>query len=179
MRRCFVALDLPEEAKDMIIKIQDIIRQENLISGKFIEKENLHLTLKFLGEISEAQIEGIMERLNNIKFGKLKVRLGKVGMFGERIIWIELVEDVFELQRKVDESLEGMFERETRFMSHITIARPKEVKDKKKLIAFLSKIGVNRDEFVINEFSLKSSVLGRNGARYEDIFTKKLESRKP
>lgn len=173
MKRCFVALDLPEEAKDEIVRIQKQIEKENLFLGKFVERENLHLTLKFLGEASEAQIEGIVERLNEISFERLRVRLGKVGMFGERIIWVELVGDVFGLQKKVDGVLSDLFEGELRFMSHVTIARPKNIEDKEKLMEFLDRIEVGDEEFEIDEFSLKSSVLGREGARYSDVFAKK------
>ena len=45
--RVFVALELPENIKNEIIKLQREIEKLNLMKGKLIEKENLHLTLKF------------------------------------------------------------------------------------------------------------------------------------
>ena len=57
--RCFIALDLPREAIKRIEEIQELIKKKNLFAGKFTESDNLHLTLKFLGEISEEQIREI------------------------------------------------------------------------------------------------------------------------
>ena len=172
-KRCFIALDLPREAIDEIREIQGAISKKNLFAGKSTEVENLHLTLKFLGEIDEEKIEKVKERLKKIKLSDFEASLGGVGVFSERfirIIWIELSgKEVFDLQKKIDESLSGLFEPEARFMSHITIARVKSVKDKKSLLDYVKKIRLKNFKFKINEFSLKKSELLFEGPHYENL----------
>ena len=66
--RVFIALDLNREAMNEIKRVQDIIRKKTLVTGKFTETENLHLTLKFLGEVEEKEVDIIKEKLREIKF---------------------------------------------------------------------------------------------------------------
>ena len=51
--RCFIALDIPDNIIEEIRKIQEQLKKENLFSGKYTDLNNVHLTLKFLGEINE------------------------------------------------------------------------------------------------------------------------------
>ena len=166
--RCFIAIDLPETIKDEIIKIQKQIPE---FKGKLIEKENLHLTLKFLGEISEEMIKKVKEKLEKIKFNKFNAKLGEVGIFSEsfvRIVWLKL-ENCDELQKEIDSALADLFKKEERFMSHLTIARVKFIQDKKDFIEKLKKIEVKPVEFEVNNFLLKKSTLTEKGPIYEDL----------
>lgn len=168
--RSFIAIDIPEEIKSEIVKIQKKLSESGLFSGKLTERENLHLTLKFLGELSEKEIEEVKSGLKNIKLEKFKASFGKLGVFSEsfiRIIWIEL-ENCGKLQGEIDKKLEGLFAKENRFMSHLTIARVKKVEDRKKLIDEIEKIKINK-EFDVSEFKLKKSTLTEKGPIYEDI----------
>jgi len=177
--RVFIALELPENLKNEIIKIQKEIEKEKLFVGKFTDVENLHLTLKFLGDISENQIKEIKKILESTKFNKFEVKIDKISVFNSsfiRIIWVGLVgENLFELQNKIDNSLKELFSLEERFMAHITVARPKSVSDvnRRKLIDLLSKIKINDEKFVIDNFSLKKSELNRSGSIYEDLLVVK------
>jgi len=106
MPRLFISLDMPEEIINEISKIQKHIFQRNFIVGSFTKKENLHLTLKFLGEVPEDKVEEIKNNLSKIKFKKFKVHLGELGFFGDRIFWVELLGDeIFKLQKEVDDKL--------------------------------------------------------------------------
>ena len=64
--RAFIALELPKEILEEINRIQGLLKKNNLFAGKFTELENLHLTLKFLGEIDDKHIEDIKRRLNKM-----------------------------------------------------------------------------------------------------------------
>jgi 2'-5' RNA ligase len=92
--RCFVAIDLPEHIKARIFHEIEILKQQGLVSGKFVEKENLHLTLKFLGELTEKQIKDIGEKLSEISFNKFKVSLSEIGVFPDKnfvkVLWVGL-----------------------------------------------------------------------------------------
>jgi 2'-5' RNA ligase len=74
----------------------------------------------------------------------------------------------------VEESLGDLFESEERFMGHLTIARVKNVRDKKEFLNVLKEINIPRIKFKINEFYLMSSVLGEKGPKYSVIEKYKL-----
>ena len=171
--RAFIAIDLPRKAISEIREIQELIRKQNLFYGKFIEPENLHLTLKFLGEIDEEKIKEVGKKLTDIKIGKFKVRIGNAGVFSRdvtRIIWVKLKgKEIFELQKEIDEKLGDLFLKEERFMGHITIARVKNIPDRKEFLNYLKGIKTKSLEFPVEDFVLKKSELKSAGPDYEDI----------
>jgi 2'-5' RNA ligase len=173
LMRCFIAVELPEEIKREMVRIQEELPE---FFGKKTEKENLHLTLKFLGEISETEIERVKRRLSDMKIKKFNSGLGELGVFSPefiRIIWIHLT-GCEKLQEEVDKKLKDLFPVEERFMGHITIARVKNC-DKKNLIDSLKLLKVNWREFQVNEFVLKESILTGEKPIYKDIKRFKLE----
>ncbi len=64
---CFISINIPEEISKEISKIQNELPN---FMGKKTELENLHLTLKFLGEIDEKKVEEVRKKLNEVKFRK-------------------------------------------------------------------------------------------------------------
>jgi len=171
--RCFIALDLEKEFIKEVVSIQNKIRKQNLFLGKFTESENLHLTLKFLGDIDDEKIEEVKEKLRKISFSGFNVELGEVGVFSKsfpKIVWLKLNGiGIWNLQKQIDNELKGLFDVEERFMSHITIARIKKVHDKKELLNYLKSIKPKNLSFNVEEFSLKMSELFPEGPRYEDL----------
>lgn len=169
--RCFIALDIPREAITYLEGIQELIQKKNLLIGKFTEPENLHLTLKFLGHIDESTVEKVKEKLKEIRFPSFEAELGGLGVFSKnfiKIVWVRL-ENCGKLQKEVDEKLNGLFEREDRFMSHITIARVKKVKDKQGLLDYIKNVKTKKTRFKVSKFFLKKSILSSDGPVYEDL----------
>ena len=176
LSRCFIAIDLPREAINEIIRLQKLIKEKKLFDGKIVEGENLHLTLKFLGEIDEKKIEEVKQRLKDVKFNDFEVNIGKIGVFPSkynsyiRVLWIELKgKGVFELQKQIDGCLDGLFEKENRFMSHITLARIKRVYNRNGFLDYLEKIKIPKMKFNIDRFFLRKSELFSEGPVYEDL----------
>jgi len=166
--RCFISINLPEEIREEIEKIQEQLPH---FYGKKTELENLHLTLKFLGEINEDKIEEVKNELREVKFERFNSEIDKIGVFSEkfvRIIWLHLTE-CDELQKIVDNKLKGLFEFERRFMSHLTIGRVKSLKDKKKFLKDLKAIKIPKIKFNIDKFYLMKSELTNKGPKYEII----------
>jgi len=171
--RAFISIDISEEIKKEIIKIQEKLPE---FLGKKTEPENLHLTLKFLGEIEEKKIEEIKNRLSEIKFSSFEASINSIGFFDrgsekyaqQIIIWLHMT-NCEKLQKLIDEKLRGIFDPEKRFMSHLTIARVKSVKDKKKFIKGVEDIEIPNLDFIVKKFSLKKSNLTSKGPVYEDI----------
>ena len=168
MTRCFISIDIPEITRREIQKIQEQLPD---FKGKLTEQENLHLTLKFLGEISDDEIEEIRKKLREIKSEKFSAEVDEVGVFSEdfiRIIWLHL-KGTEELQKIIDEKLTNLFSKEKRFMSHLTIARVKNLRDKKYFLNELKKIKTPSVKFEVDNFLLKKSTLMPESPVYEII----------
>ncbi len=166
--RTFISIDIPEEVRREIKRIQDKLPE---FFGKKTESENLHLTLKFLGETDEGKIEEVKNRLGEIRFKKFETEIDYIGVFSEkfiRIVWLHLSE-CDKLQKEIDRKLEDLFNPENRFMSHLTIARVKAVKDRKEFLVKIQKMKIPQIKFIVNDFRLKKSTLTEQGPVYEDI----------
>jgi len=167
--RTFISVDIPRRIQREIKKLQDELPG---FEGKRTELENLHLTLKFLGEVDEEKIEEIKKRLRDVKFEKFDTKIGGVGVFSPKfvkIVWVHL-KNCNRLQKVIDEALSGMFEKERRFMSHLTIARVKFLKNKNYFLGELDKIKIHPGlKFNVNNFELKKSTLTPEGPVYESL----------
>ncbi|MCH7567843.1 MAG: RNA 2',3'-cyclic phosphodiesterase [Nanoarchaeota archaeon] len=170
--RTFICIDFPSEVIKEIARIQSLVNKQNF-TGKLIELENLHLTLKFLGEINSKTLDKVKRDLSTIKFNTLNLQLSHVGTFNykgnPRIVWLKVTGDIFNLQKQIDASLEKLFPKEQRFMSHLTIARVKYAKDKKGFINYISNVKCKNIKFSINNFKLKTSELKPSGPIYNTI----------
>src|SRR3989338_687305 len=137
--RCFVAVDLPEDVKSGVEQLQ---RKLSGTGISLTEKENLHYTLKFLGEIDENAVRKTETVLAVIaaEFNPFRVAVKGVGAFPDltyiRVIWIG-GQELYELQKAVDEGLSGTFPRERDISPHLTIARVKFIDDKDDIARFL------------------------------------------
>jgi len=174
LTRCFIALDLPREIIKQIEETQEILKKKNLFYGKLTESETLHVTLKFLGEISDEKLREVKKKLEKIKFEPFEASLGELGVFSKqyvRMIWIRIYgKGLFDLQKKIDEALAGAgFKIEDRFMGHLTIARVKKVPDKKILLDYLEKMKISKSKFTANEFFIKKSELKPEGPIYSNL----------
>ncbi len=166
MKRIFISIEPPDNVLEELKKIQDNLPE---FQGKKIEKENLHLTLKFLGSVSDEKLVKIKERLKKIDLQKFEVTINSLGFFSEkfiRIIWLHL-DNCEKLQKVIDESLADLFEKEKRFMGHLTIARVKGIKNKEKFISELKKIKPPKINFNVSSFRLKESILNGNKPTYK------------
>ena len=171
-RRCFVALDLPDKAREAACGVQRGLR-EKFPDLRYTSRENLHLTLKFLGEISSELLEEAGKRLKAVRGPPLEVSLGPVGAFPPSIVWLRL-RGADDFQRQVDDALAPLFEPETRFMGHVTIARTKGITSslRRALDAWESAELTTRAE----SFSLQESCLSHLGPRYDTIGRYQLQS---
>ncbi|MDO8460681.1 MAG: RNA 2',3'-cyclic phosphodiesterase [Nanoarchaeota archaeon] len=166
-------MDFPQEVIKEIARVQEILKNKKF-TGKLTEIENLHLTLKFLGEIDQQTLEKVKERLSSIKFPKIASFLDYTGTFTKRgnpnIVWIKVGgSDIPNLQKQIDESLKNIFKPEERFMSHLTIARIKYVKDSKDFNTYIKNIKLPKIQFSIDNFKLKQSELNLLGPIYTTL----------
>ncbi len=177
--RCFISIDLPAEVKEEIKKIEKELQKiadETIAKIKLVKPENLHFTIKFLGELTESQVDKIKNVLSEIKFEPFKVKLNSVGVFPSsnyiRVIWVDVLpkEKLIDLQKKIDETLIRVgFRKNKTFETHITFSRIKYIKHKEKFVEHLRKLTVKSIKFEIKNFSFKKSTLMADGPIYEDI----------
>ncbi len=172
--RAFISIEIPNEIKKKIVNIRDSLPK---FKGKKTETDNLHLTLKFLGEVNYEKIGKIREKLKEIEFKKFEAEIDSIGVFSEKfikIIWLH-IKNCDGLQREIDNKLKDLFEKEKRFMSHLTIARIKSIKDKKRFLEKLKKVEISKMKFIVNNFNLKKSILTEKGPIYENLETYNLK----
>lgn len=123
--RLFVAIDLPDAVRD---RLEDI--QGQLKVGRLTDPETFHITLAFLGEVDDYQLETLNEALSEVSRPPVEIRLGELGTFGAknpRTVWagVEETEDLRDLRRKVRSALRryDMELPREKFRPHVTLAR--------------------------------------------------------
>jgi RNA 2',3'-cyclic 3'-phosphodiesterase len=179
LTRTFMCVTFPDDVIKEIARIQELVLKKKF-TGKVTELENLHLTLKFLGEINEETLKKIEQTLNEIKLKPFQAKLGTIGTFSHhkqpRIVWVKVDgKGMYELQRAIDNALVKIdVAPEVRFMSHLTLARIKYIKDAQELYDHLKTIKAKPIRFEIQEFKLMKSELNNMGPRYTELKTYKL-----
>ncbi len=165
--RLFIAFDVSQAVHDYFLTLQ-----KKLIGAKLTFTKSFHLTLKFLGEITPVQADEVKKRLTKISFKSFTAKLDGIGVFPEngtpRVVWIgiEPRDIICELQKNIDEALN--FPKEKDFKAHITLARVKEVQDK-KFAENVKNLKVEQLTFDIKEFKLIESQLTSEGPIYKDV----------
>ncbi len=167
MYRLFVAVDLPESVKK---EVQDICR--DLPGARWVPGDQLHLTLRFIGDADEELFREIKESLGRVPGRPFSIGLGGVGHFPPgkraRVLWVgmEEVEALFALQAEVERVLvaAGLPPEGRDFSPHITLARFREPLPGITSLFEERHAGFTTDRFTVVEFHLYSSVLGREGA---------------
>lgn len=178
MRKIFIGISIAQEIKDEIKIIQFQLSKSEFFKGSFIRAENLHLTLKYLGELEDDSIFKIQKDLRKIVFEPIKLQSKELNFFSHeliKVIWIGFDSDIIGLEvlkYKIDKTLEWLDVKEkTSFLSHLTIARVKVVENKGKLEQLISEIKVKKLDLLVDHFSLLSSELTNNGPVYTNLET--------
>ncbi len=175
--RIFIAIDIPASLKEKVFDFVCELKKRSEKGIKFVEKENLHLTLKFLGEVEKNNLDLVVEKLNGVSFHPFKLNLKDVGCFPDffnpRVFWIGITDekkDFFSLYKNIVSFLpEGLFEEEEETTPHLTIARFKS-KPSKEFIDFIkSKKGIDFGEFVVKSFCIYESKLTPYGPVYKKV----------
>lgn len=180
MIRAFVAIDV--ESVDVVNRVVEL-QKEVLKLGldiKFVEKENLHFTLRFLGEIPESRVDNVMRALANLKFNKFTIFLQGLGVFPDlsrpRVLWIGVsqgVEELKKLAKVVREAVDkyaAQVEREE-FVPHLTIGRVKSSRNIDRLREFIQQNKmVKLGSMEVDRVKLKKSLLTPQRPIYSDLF---------
>jgi 2'-5' RNA ligase len=146
---------------------------------KLVERENLHFTVKFLGEISDAQVAEVDRRLRGLRLGGVAISVAGVGAFptvySPNVVWVGVSKSDDSKVRTIAEAvigaLGGIGERDERpFQAHITLARVRQGGTRGSLSALIRENSRKVfGEVKLTAFSLKSSILTPRGPVYSDV----------
>jgi len=178
--RSFISIDLGDEK--ILSRVESITSSLLSLGGdlKLVERENIHLTLKFLGNVSASKLGEIKSGLTQVAFLPFSLEIKGAGAFPNlkrmNVIWVGVgegwseVELIFEQTEKLLHQLG--FSRETRaFSPHITVARVKSGRKRDEIAAFLGHLA---DEsfgtFPVEKVRLKQSILSPSGPKYSTLF---------
>ncbi|MCX7876207.1 MAG: RNA 2',3'-cyclic phosphodiesterase [Melioribacteraceae bacterium] len=175
--RTFIALEIPQDIIEIAFKkLKSKIKSFDKINWE--PKEKLHLTLKFIGNFEENNINLLTEELNKTfeRFNKLDLGLDKFGFFWKdenpKILWLGLKENknLFELVSKIDEVTNqfGIEKEKRKFKSHITFLRIKNLNHIDELL-FLKEVKFDNINFVSDKIHLFKSELLKTGSVYKSL----------
>ena len=176
--RAFLAIDLDDDLKPKINRIiKDFKKTDANI--KYVDLMNLHLTLKFFGDIDVEGIDLLSEKISNVvsEFNPFNIKIKGCGAFPNenhiKVIWIGIEEDgtLKDLHDKLDVEFKKLgFEADKRFSSHLTIGRMKSAKNKKEVKSQIETLSdVEIGEMCVDRIILKKSTLKPSGPIYDDI----------
>lgn len=180
--RAFIAIKLPEFVLAKVLEIQNIFKSKCL-HITWVKPENIHLTLKFLGDIEPDDIELVVSAMTECsKHDKMNFFVKGAGVFPDlrrpRVLWLGIAGDIKKLiafQKNLDlrlfDSSNGRFKPEERpFSGHITIGRIKDRIDSAGLINAIRHIGLKETEaFTADALYLIQSRLTSSGPVYTTL----------
>ena len=171
MHRLFVAIRPPEHIIDLLIDAMD-----DSPEFRWQGEEQLHLTLRFIGEVDRPVANDLADALGQIRTEPFEIRVKGVGRFEQRnsgALWagVEPREPLSALARKVERLCQeiGLEPERRAFHPHITLARWKGRRSR-EVAEFLERKGaLASDPFEVDRFTLFESRLSRHGAHYEEV----------
>ncbi len=180
MVRAFISVDFMDETiKENIIKVQNELKESGA-HIKYVDKDILHITLAFLGEISESKINEVKKIMDSITFHPLELEVKGLGLLPNenyvRVVYADIsgkVEKLANIKNELCQKLQKKgFKGDNRpFTPHLTIGRVKSGKNKHELVRKVNELtnkqfGKQRVETI----KLKQSILKKDGPEYITLY---------
>jgi len=183
--RTFIALELSKGIKDELARCQEELKQSGA-DVKWVKTSNIHLTLKFLGEVTEEKLGGIKKILDSLaeERAPFEISLFKLGAFPNldhpRVVWAGIdkgCREAEEIARVLSQELGRIgFPEESRgFSAHLTIGRVRSDKNKESLKRGVNSLEVRPESCGINEIILFKSTLTPDGPIYDKLYKAELK----
>jgi len=168
MIRLFVALALPDKVAESLLAIQS-----GVPGARWMTREQLHLTMRFIGEVDERDANAIDDALASISTSRFMLELKSVGEFGgrnPRALWAGVSGDgaLVHLQRKIESAMQrlGLPAEERKFTPHVTLARLRAAPPGRVMDFLHDHALYASGPFEVREFILYSSKTTPNGSIY-------------
>ncbi len=178
--RLFVAVKIAEDLRKNLVEIQRLL-QKTASEVKWTREDQFHLTLKFLGEVPSSKVQEIANQLTQVgqKTQPFEIELKGAGAFPNplkpRVLWVGLErgeEEMANLARAVDQALQtlGFAPEDRPFKAHLTLGRPRVVKENPKLAQALQNLeAVPLGKMQVNTLILYRSILKPEGPEYTPL----------
>ena len=187
--RLFWAVNLPAPLKAKLASLQEKLKQTNA-DAKWVEEQNLHLTLQFLGDVDAQKTASLTGNMQNALdgFPAFCLRLGGLGFFPNarraRVFWAGITGDLASLQRLHEQVqkanlLSGFPAEERDFSPHLTLARLRSNRGLSALLKAVEELGesaADLGELSVTSVDLMKSELSRRGPTYTILAAVKLRS---
>ena len=171
MHRLFVAIRPPEPIRDLLIDAMD-----DSADFRWQDEEQLHLTLRFVGEVDRPIANDLAAALGGIRAEPFELRIAGVGRFEQRnsgALWagVEPKAPVAALAAKIERVCQqtGLEPERRAFHPHITLARWKGRRTREVQDLLERRGSLASEPFAVTEFTLFESHLSRHGAHYEEV----------
>ncbi len=168
MIRLFTAIEIPESVRTRLSFLQG-----GVPGARWSPAENLHLTLRFIGEVDEATANDIDDMLSGLHAPSFELTLKGAGEFGGRdphALWIGVApnEVLMRLAAKIESALQRMgLPAETRkYAPHVTLARLRDAPVAKLREFLAAHAAFDSGPFAVRSFALFSSYPSSNGSLY-------------
>jgi 2'-5' RNA ligase len=183
--RVFIAIEVEDQdVLRNLIRIRDLIASSGA-DVKPVEDENIHLTLRFIGEVPVSVVEEVCKVLANLKHSRFEMHVKGVGVFPTihrpRVVWAGIAEgssELTELHNMVERELHRLrvpADREE-FTPHITLLRVKSGKGVDKLVKLIEEFkDADFGATPVERIVLKKSTLTPRGPIYTDMCYKALD----
>lgn len=177
--RSFICIELPDDVKTEIGRFQGQFKGEP-VSVSWTKPENIHLTLKFLGDVEEARLTDVDRVLTDVagRFSPFELVARGCGVFpnerAPRVLWIGVGEEGGHLPRlagAIEEAMAGLgFAREDRpFQAHLTIGRIRAATGARELARKFLALDFSTRQFRADRITLMRSDLRPSGAIYTPL----------
>jgi len=170
--RCFIGFFVPEGPKPAVIALQERLKRMPM-DCKFVESENLHVSLSFLGELDNAAVLETEARLGTVCAGRSRFHViaSSIKLIPNESHVRVVVLDVQDASGELGKLFEGV-KRDVGGDAkppHLTLCRVREVRDKAALADGVRKLSFAPVEFDVEEIALIKSELGINGPTYSVV----------
>ena len=168
MIRLFVALQIPDDVRQRLVALQG-----GVPGARWANSDQMHLTLRFIGEVDGNVAHDIDDALAGIRAPSFTLELAGVGEFGgknPRALWagVRPNDAILHLQKKIETALQriGLAPESRKFSAHVTLARMKGA-PREKVVQFLTHLALFASgPFPVDHFVLFSSQLSHSGSIY-------------
>ncbi len=177
--RTFIAIELPDSIKKKIGEVQAPLKKTDTFVS-WVKPGNIHVTLKFLGEVPEDKIDSVYAATEKAVKGAKRFTMSLKGMGGfpnlrrPRVIWIGAGSGEAELSHlagRIEEEMEkiGFPKEKRKFSAHFTIGRVKSPKNIEQLAAQVASSDFLTEEIQATEVVVMKSQLNPSGAIYTPL----------
>jgi len=173
--RAFIAVKIPDDVKKNLVSLQEEIKKDFPSEIKFVEPENIHITLKFFDRIDDGQAVDIKEAISFLEFEPFAVKCVGVGAFPNdkfiRVVWAgaESEGKLEAVVSQMDQKLAELDFKPEQFASHVTLGRVRRhIEFSKEMEKYKGK-EFGQFSVSIESIVLKKSKLTPEGPIYTDL----------